>query len=54
MRFTIAKPTKQMSFGDLFFTSPDGKEIKSTFLKLVQECRMLADKEFPISREHPV
>ena len=53
MRFTIAKPTKLMSFGDLFFTSPDGKEIKSAFLKLEQECRTLADKEFPISREHP-
>lgn len=34
MRFTIAKPTKQMSFGDLFFTSPDGKEIKSALLSL--------------------
>ena len=53
MRFTIAKPADKMSFGDLFFTAPDGKEIKSALLKLEQECRALVDKEVPLNRNHP-
>ena len=53
MRFTIAKPAKYMSFGDLYYTRPFYRENREPFMQLTELCRQRADEEFPLDAAHP-
>lgn len=46
MRFTIAKPSNRMSFGDLFFTRPDFGDCAIRFKDFEAYCKKRAAEEF--------